>query len=447
MINQNSLPNQKPEERLGLLLRFPTVSYPNREGEDEEAFRGFEEALEGLYPLIHARCEKIRVAPRGLIFRLRGKSSEKPVVLMAHFDVVPAPPEGWDRDPFSGAVEGGFIHGRGALDTKGTLCAQMEALEVLLSEGFSPKEDLCLCYSGDEETFGPSCPAIIRKLNELDLKPDLVLDEGNYVLDNALPGLKGPTAMLGVAEKGLAQISIAASGRGGHSSRPPRIQQAETLARAILRLSLKPSPFTLCKPIRRLAALAAQSGRVDWPYSIVYHFPRLFKPLILQEINLRGGEFAAMFRTTRAVTRLEGSQADNVLPRVARAGVNLRLLPGDTPAMAFERVKKILKGLPVEVSLCYGNDPSPVSRCEGPAWDRLCGAVKSAWAEAIPLPSLVLGATDAVHYSAFCDQVYRFSPFRLEGGLSLGVHAANERLPVTAFHEAIDFYRAFINRD
>ena len=112
--------------KLGALIRFPTVAGP---GEDAAAFSGCRQAMEDLFPLAAGACERRLVAGRGAVWRWKGNSPGKPWVLMAHYDVVPALESGWERPPFSGDVIGGYVHGRGALDTKGTLAAMLQAAE------------------------------------------------------------------------------------------------------------------------------------------------------------------------------------------------------------------------------------------------------------------------------------------------------------------------------
>ncbi len=210
-------------EKLSVILRFPTIAGTESFTEDPAAFAGCREAIHGLFPKLAENCERHLIAGRGLVYHWRGKTSRKPWVLMAHYDVVPAPEEGWDRLPFSGDIEGGFVHGRGAVDTKGSLTAMLEAAEGLIAEGFVPPQDIYFCFSADEETYGPTTGEIIRWLKARDASPDFVLDEGGWLDRGIAPGYPGLCAMVGVAEKGMANITLSVSGQGDTlPSRPGR---------------------------------------------------------------------------------------------------------------------------------------------------------------------------------------------------------------------------------
>lgn len=425
-------------EKLGILLRFPTVAGPE---EDQAAFAGCRAAIHELFPGVADGCERHLIAGRGLVYHWRGKENDKPWVMMAHYDVVPASPEGWDRPPFSGDIEGGFIHGRGAVDTKGTLAAMLEAAEGLIAEGFVPEQDIYFCFSGDEETYGPTTEAVIAWLKARDALPWAVLDEGGSLRKDMAPGHRGLAAQVGVAEKGMAQIRLSVTGPGGHASCPPRESQGVTLARAIMRLHQRPFPMRITSPVKEaLALLSAQSA---WPYRLMYRYPGLFSRLFTRCAKKQGGSMAALFHTTCALTQLKGSDAPNVLPITAAAGLNLRLLPGDILQQAAAHVKSAVNDERVQVELVAGNDPSPVSEMAGPAFNRIRRAVEATWPGALTLPSLMAGATDAYHHSAHCPRVYRFSPLRLSPDIAATVHAANERLPEQALAEAVHFYREF----
>ena len=193
-----------------------------------------------------------------------------------------------------------------------------------------------------------------------------------------------------------------------------------------------------------MEGLKAFSPKSAWPYRLIYRFPALFRPLITGFAKKRAGSSAALFHTTCALTQLSGSGAVNVLPVTAAAGLDLRLLPGDSLEQAVSHVRRAVNDPRVKVELTAGNDPSPVSETSGPAFERIRQAAQAAWPGALTLPALMTGASDAYHYSAVCPRVYRFSPLKISPELNACVHAANERLPVKALEEAVLFYKALI---
>ena len=148
--------------------------------------------LPQLYPLLHEFCSCEKIGRSGLLYHLPGKSSDSPTVYMAHYDVVPADAEKWQKPPYSAVRENGEIWGRGTLDTKGTLCAVLEAAETLLAQGFVPNNDIYFSFGGDEETDSTDTETIVDVMKSRGIKPALVLDEGGAVVENIFPGVKLP---------------------------------------------------------------------------------------------------------------------------------------------------------------------------------------------------------------------------------------------------------------
>ncbi len=421
--------------KLAALLRFPTIARPD---EDALAFLHCRQAIFDLFPTAAAKCETHIVAGRGVIFHWRGKDAAKPWVLMAHYDVVPADELGWEHGPFDGVIGNGYVHGRGTLDTKGTLACMLQAAENLMEEGFTPARDVFFCFSGDEETFGPTTEATIHWLRENGHMPDFVLDEGSWVDDAPLPGFRGLAAMVGVGEKGMAQLRLSVRGKGGHASRPGKPTQADILVSAMEKMRRNPWPMRFTQPVRE--TMKALSAGCAYPYKLLYTYPDSFGKLLFGLYDRMAFGHAALLRTTCALTQMEGSRASNVIPDEVRAGYNLRLLPGDTQRTVLERARGIIRDGRVHAEIVIGNDPSPVSETDGPAFARIRKAVRSVWPGAVTAPCLMVGATDAYHYSLLCPRVYRFSPLVISHEEAATVHAANERVPIAALEGAVRFY-------
>ena len=187
-----------------------------------------------------------------MLLKWPGHSAERPSVLMAHYDVVPADPAEWDEPPFEGVVKGGELWGRGTLDTKGTLMGVMEAAESLIARGFTPQNDVYFAFGGDEEVMGGDAPAIVQELERRGVRPAFVLDEGGAIVGKVFPGVDQPAALIGIAEKGSAFLDLTAVEKGGHASAPPARQSVGVLARALDRIASHPMPFVLTPPAREL---------------------------------------------------------------------------------------------------------------------------------------------------------------------------------------------------
>lgn len=429
------------------LLRIPTVSHADEDEIDWNAFDGFVEALVRLYPHTHAALDRDVVEGHSLLYRWPGARPDDPLVLMAHLDVVPVVDDEWEHAPFAADIVGegadAAVHARGAIDDKGSLVAIFEAVEQLVAGGFTPTRDVYLAIGHNEETAGGGARAIVALLRERGIRPGLVLDEGGAVVEGAVPGVAVPTAMVGVAERGVVTVLLTARESGGHASTPPAMPATARLARAIDRLHRHPFPARLAPPVRALFATIAPHARP--PLRGVFGALGLTGPLLAKALCLLGPETNAMVRTTAVATQLSGAPGENVLATSARASINIRLLTGDTVAHAVARVRRVIADERVEIDVRHGSDPSPVSPWRGEPWRRIAGAVASALGEDIvTTPYLQLGASDSRWFTAISDHVYRFTPFHLTRAERDALHSHNERIRVSVWLRGIGFYRDLI---
>lgn len=421
------------------MIRVKTVSYRDKTLEDDSQFEAFVNLLPTLYPALHEALTLERVGSRGLLYRWAGKGRENPSVFMAHYDVVPAQEDAWEKPPFEGIVEKGLLWGRGTLDTKGTLLGILEAAEALVKQGFQPEQDVYLSFGGDEETRGGGTPGIVALLRSRGIKPAFVLDEGGAVVEKVFPGVSRPCAMIGIGEKGSMDVRLSAKSPGGHASTPPRHTAVGLLAKAVTRIDKAPFPFRLTPPALRMFDTLGRHA--SFPLRVVFANLWCFKPLLNLVCRMAGGELNALTRTTCAFTQMQGSDAPNVLPPEAFVGANLRLLGGDTVESAKARLAKTAGNQAITVEVIRGNDPSPVSLAEGEPWQRLCRGISAVWPEAIQSPYLMMAASDACHYTAISDHVYRFSAMALSSEERKLIHGHNERVPVETLYKTIRFYQ------
>lgn len=429
-------------ERFRELLRIRTVAGP-----DLAEHESFVTAVERLYPAIHAELQRELVDGHTILYRWPGRTAGSPAVLMAHYDVVPADADGWEHPPFAAEVTGDgaerVVWARGTLDDKGALVAILEAVTDALTDGVQPERDVWLCFGHDEETLGTGAQRAAELLGGRGVRASLVLDEGGAVVEGVFPGVDRPLAVIGIAEKGIATITLTVAQQGGHAFAPPELAATARLARAIGRLSRRPFRPRLTEPVRELIRRLGPVAR--GPVGLALRTIGRIGPLTAALLGRAGPETRALTRTTAVVTTIEAGHAHNALPERAVATVNVRILPGETRDTVLAHIRRAVADDQVQVELVAGDDPSVVSPAAGPAWELLERTVAAVYPDALTTPYLMLGATDARHFTAISDHVYRFSPFEMSGAERSGLHGMNERIRVATFLQGIRFYRALID--
>ncbi|ROS29388.1 carboxypeptidase PM20D1 [Rathayibacter sp. PhB127] len=437
-------------ERFQALLRVDTVSHSDESDTDWSRFRVFQELLEQFYPALHSALERETVAGHSLVWRWRGTEDGEPSVLMAHYDVVSVTPDDWSIAPFAADTvlrpDGRTaIVGRGALDDKGSLVALLEAVEAAVLRGERPRRDVYLVSTHNEETAGDGAPSIVALLGARGVRPRFVLDEGGNVRRGIVPGVTTPIAVIGVTERGIMNLELTCRDAGGHASAPPPLPgmlATQRLARAIHRLTENPFPSTLPEPIAELVRAAAP--RADAAHAVWYAKPHEHPDAVVAALAAHSNRSAAMLRTTVAITQLRGSTGANVLASTASAVANVRINPGGTVAGVVERIRAVIDDPEVEIEVRVAHEPSPVSPTgepgDGGPYDVLRRVVQEVFPEAIVAPYVQTGGSDARHFHAISDGVYRFIPFEISPQQQLGIHGADESVEVDQFERAIAFY-------
>jgi carboxypeptidase PM20D1 len=238
---------------LSRALTFPTISHEMELPIDTQAFRSFHQFLKESYPLIYANLKNEIFSEFSLLFTWQGKNPElKPVILMAHMDVVPAPDEErWEHPPFSGVNDGTFIWGRGALDDKGRLIATLEAVERLIKENYEPERTIYLAFGHDEEISGmKGAHLIANSLAERGVDAEFILDEGLSITRGIIPMISNPVASVGISEKGYMSVALTVEMEGGHSSYPEKETAVTVLNHALHKIINKPMKANISGPVK-----------------------------------------------------------------------------------------------------------------------------------------------------------------------------------------------------
>ena len=432
---------QIAEEKLGAMVRIPTVS--KHEHEDLSQFYLFHQELEKLFPLVHGKLEKT-VLNGTLVYRWKGVDESKlPVLFMGHQDVVPASDEGWSVPAYSGVTKDGCLYGRGTLDCKGTMYVQLQAVEELLEEGFTPPCDVYLEYSINEETGGDGAAAAMRYLRDKGIRFAFVLDEGGAVIDEAVPGMNKPYAVLGVTEKGYMDVKITARGKGGHSSTPPRNTPAARLYAFANEIEHK-RPFKkkmipeVKEMFRRMAP--AFSGPLRFLLGNLW----LTKPLVMAAMPMISPFGEALLSTTCCFTMMKGSDAPNVIPKEPYLIANLRCSVHQNCEESLNVLKKYGKKYGLEFEVLLSRDASAVSDIHSPAFAFVEKNIRAHFPDAGVAPYLIMGGTDCRHFHALSDTALRFAPVRMSNEQNASCHAVDENVTLASLVEGVAFYKRLL---
>ncbi len=431
-------------KKLAEAVSCRTVSHLEARATDWGEFTRLQELLEQHFPLVHSVCTKTVINGYSLSYHWKAPGSEpaqKPILITAHMDVVPVEEEtstDWTYPAFDGLIRDGFVWGRGTLDIKIHMIAALEAVERLIKEGFTPSRDIYLAFGHDEEIDGMQGAARIAEYYAgQGLRFDYVLDEGGFAARGLLEGIEKPIALVGTGEKGFANIRLNVTSDGGHSSMPARHSSLGILAQALCRLEKHTFKPRLIPSVRGfLLDLGPHMKGIN---RVILANLWLFKPLFLKMFsgsNMGG----ALLKTTVAVTMASGSPAPNIIPQKSSAVINCRILPGETGEDLMNFLKRMLKGLPVELEPLVVDEPSKISPADTPGYRTIGRLIKKYCGDAIVVPYLVMASTDARKYEPVCDNIYRFTPYLVDSRDTERIHGTNERISIENVNRCVDFF-------
>lgn len=428
-------------EKLGAMVRIPTVS--RREDEDLTEFYNYHAVLAQQFPLLHAALEKT-VLNGTLLYRWKGAdAAKKPILFMGHQDVVPASDEGWSVPAYSGAVVNGDLYGRGSMDCKSTMYVEMQAVEELLAEGFTPPCDVYLEYSINEETGGDGAAAAVRHLKEKGIELALVLDEGGAVIDQPVVGMDRPYAVIGITEKGYMDVKITARGKGGHSSTPPRNTPAARLFAFANKIERK-RPFEKQLRPEVMEMFSQMAPSFSFPMRLILGNIWLFKPLLMALMPMVSPFGEAVMSTTCCFTMMRGSDAANVIPKEPYLVANLRTSVHQNCEQSLAVLKKYAGKYDLQLEVLMQRDASPVSNIHSREYAYVVECVKKQFPDVGTTPYIIMGGTDCRHFHALTENALRFAPVRMSTAQSASCHAVDENVTLSALAEGVRFFKLFL---
>ena len=424
-------------------ITYQTISYGDPAKWNSVPFINFRHFLETTYPLVHQKLQREIVEKYSYIYKWQGKNNAlKPYILMAHQDVVPieeSTRNQWHFEPFAGTVKDGYICGRGTTDDKINLISILESTEKLLKENFQPERTVYFVFGHDEEIGGKGATAAAALLKSRNIKADLVIDEGGFITKEKVPGISKPVALIGTSEKGYMSLEFSVNKKGGHSSMPENETAIDILTKAIVKLRANLFDAKFVESTKNFFEFLGPE--MKFPNNMAFANPSIFKSIIVKNYA-KSGSGNAMIRTTFVPTIINAGIKDNVVPTLATAIINFRLLPGDSSRIVIQKVKEIINDDRVKIknSAVEISEASPVSSTKTPAFIMVDSIIRKSYADVLTTPFIMIGATDSRHFTEISDNIFKFSPMQDP----IGFHTIDEQVSLESYRHSLWFFEQFL---
>lgn len=418
------------------MIRCKTVSV--KDSYDDTEFAKLRAVVEEHFPLLHQKSQRQIFAKDCWMYKITGKDDARNILLMSHHDVVPADEE-WKYDPFSGHIEDGVIYGRGAADTKGSLCAILAGMEEMLAEGFVPEVNVYIVSSHNEELGGDGITSAREYFQQQGIRFEVILDEGGAIVDPPLGNMNcEKCAMVAVHEKGRCKVTCTATWASNHVSLTGyKNNPVERMAAFIKEVSTGKLFITrLSPPVTEMFAQLAPY--CAFPMNVLFCNLWLFSGIIrkvLPGINATAG---GMVGTTCAFQTIEGGTND----KYCKATAMLRNVSEEDLKADLEALRAVAKKYGVEVEITHQEYYKPADM-GSKAYAYTMDCLKEVFPRYPAAPYILPAGTDAWKLTPVCDCVLRFAPTRMDSKQLASIHAVNENIDVSAVAEAAAFYKYF----
>jgi acetylornithine deacetylase/succinyl-diaminopimelate desuccinylase-like protein len=374
-----------------------------------------------------------------VVVRYRGTGARKPILLLAHIDVVEARREDWTTDPFTLIEKDGYFYGRGTMDDKAQAAVWIANLIRYKREGFHPDRDLIVALTADEEGGGPynGVDWLLKNKREL-IEAEYALNEGGR---GAMVDGKRVSNDISLSEKIYSDFRLEVRNKGGHSARPSPDNAIYHLAGALYRLSTFTFPFQLNEVTRAYFRQMSkiEKGRRSADMAKIAEGSEE----AMRAVAMTSAPMNAMMRTTCVATQLEGGHATNALPQLAAANVNCRVLPDDSVEHVLEALKKVVADDQVIVTIKTNEGRSPASPMRADVMKAFERITDTMWPGVVTVPTMAVGGSDGRYLRVAGIPTYGVQGFFVDRD-DVRAHGRDERMPVHSFYEGQTFLYEFV---
>jgi carboxypeptidase PM20D1 len=424
-------------------IKIKTVSKEVNEDIDSAEFLKFHQFLNETYPQANSILEKLIFNKYSIVMKWQGDNPElKPVILIAHFDVVPVEKselEKWDHPPFSGVIDNDVIWGRGALDNKMNLISIMEAIEHLISNQFYPSRTVYVVSGHDEEVYGPTGAQYISNwFKEQGITAEFILDEGSFITQGMIPGISKNAAMIGISEKQPVYVELTTEQDPMHLSMPPKETSIDIIAQALIKLNKQQMAPEISEPIE--AFFMHLGPEMPFIQKLFIANRAIFKSLVVSSYTKTDAGNALV---RNSISPFHFNTGDAIIGHTAvKATVFCKLLPGNTIEDIVDYIKTTIDDDRIKVTVNY-DKPTLTTYVSDPSsfgYSVLNKSIKQVFPNTLTAPGLVSATTDSRYFSEISNNIFRFSPFLITANTTKTIHGINERIEAKELVNGIRFY-------
>ncbi|MBE6635445.1 MAG: M20/M25/M40 family metallo-hydrolase [Ruminococcaceae bacterium] len=420
-------------------------------GENNGEFKRFYSLIQELFPTLSQRAQRLEFGTGCFVYMIRGKRKEgkenRNIMLMSHHDVVDGG-SGWQTDPFTPTVKDGYLYGRGTIDTKTPLFAELQACEELLNEGYEfDGTDLYIGSSDNEEVSGDGMVLATEYFRKNGIRFYTVLDEGGAITEGQIPGVACKSAVVAVHEKSRHLFKCRAvrdtKGHGGFGGASDNA--VERLSRFISEVTDKKNKIYKGKFYPEVrATFEGHVPYMSFPMKLLFGNIGIFSPLI-KKIMMGIPAAGAMLSTSLSFTVINGGDANTpgIRAEFAEALMMLRCVREDDLYSGLERIKAIGKKHGVTVEEVERDYCRPTDFC-GEAFGCVERVLRKNFPDVAVVPFLLTAGTDARRFTDVADNILRFAPIDLSKKQFSTIHAPDEHIAVKNVGECVAFYKEFI---
>ena len=419
------------------MLQCATIS--KKDSYDDTEFAKLRNVVEEDFPLLHQKAERRILSDDCWLYKIPGKNSERNILLMSHHDVVPVDKD-WTMPAFDGMIRDGKVYGRGAADTKGSLCAILFAAEEMLAAGVTPPVNLYILSSHNEELGGDGMPAMLEYCKENGITFEVILDEGGAIVEPPLAGMDCEMcAMVAVHEKGRLKLKCTAENESSHVSLTAfKGNPVERMSQFINEITTKNIFARSLNPQTR-SMFASLAPYCNVPMKVLLSNLWFFGGLltkILPKLNTTAG---GMIGTTCNFQVINGS----VSSKTCTASVMLRYISAEDLNKDYAAFKAVADKYNITLETEREEYYAPANM-DSAAYAYTFDCLAKIFPRYPAAPYILPAGTDAWRLTPICDCVMRFAPTRMSKQQLASIHAADENLDIAAIGEAAVFYKYFV---